>query len=451
MTKRDWKAITIDYAAMAGYDDSTPIALCLTQRQVAILKACLIPQYWETRWDNLTLDAQELNELISEIDYALIVECGDVDCNDVMDCVDADGAYIALTGYQLDYLVSVSKARDEALDTAYDGTAQSIGADIPTGTPDTTEQNALCYAIEHFVDFWAASKRAQISLASGWRVALDDIQSAAIEFYNWIAPYVTPSYLADIFSCFVDFATAFAGLADEGERELFACCLYEDLDGVIMTEANFNIAISACASSLSGTAGDIACVFAGDTGLDMYLVFLTGYQIAIERLAASENLPCDCTAWCYHFDFEAAQESWTNRSSDSRPFGVWTSGVGWQSVWGSVGGFDERLYIERDFTAVHVTQVKMTFNLVGTGGNSRHWTLQAKLAGSLKSQMTIDYLSLPTDGTPIVAVLNVYEPIDEIEQSLVGDAAGDGDIDLTITECIVRGNGTNPFGTTNCT
>lgn len=331
MTKRDWKAITIDYAAMAGYDNVTPIALCLTQQQVAILKACLIPQYWATRWDNLTLDAQALNEFVSEIDYALDVECGDMDCDDVMDCVDDDPAYVAMTGYALDVLVSNSKARDATLADDYDGTAQSIGADIPVGVPDTDEQNALCYALEKFVNFYAASKRAQISLASGWRVMLDEIQSAAINFYNWIAPYVAPSYIADIFACWVDFEAAFTALADQDALDELACCLLDELDGVAMSQTNFDSAISACASSLTGTAGDIACVFDSDNDLDLYLVFLTGYQIAIERVAAEGNLPCNCDlAFYIEYDFTVSNGGWILQVGARR--GEYVAGVGWQST-----------------------------------------------------------------------------------------------------------------------
>jgi len=73
--RRDWKAVTQDYTALQDYDDVDAINLCLTQRQVAILKAALVPQYWTTRWTNLTVSSDELNEEMSALDAALDEVC----------------------------------------------------------------------------------------------------------------------------------------------------------------------------------------------------------------------------------------------------------------------------------------------------------------------------------------------------------------------------------------
>lgn len=78
--KRDWKAIAIDWTALDDYDNDEILAICLTQRQVAVLKACLMPAYWQTRWENLTATADELDEFVAEIDNQLSGnDCGECD------------------------------------------------------------------------------------------------------------------------------------------------------------------------------------------------------------------------------------------------------------------------------------------------------------------------------------------------------------------------------------
>lgn len=289
------------------------------------------------------------------------------DCDDVLACLEVDPDYIALTGYQFNVIVSGSQARDVLLNDDYDGTPQSIGTDIPVGVPTEIELNALCYALEKFVPFYAVSKRAQISRASGWRVMLDEVQSAAVDFYNWIAPHIAPTYLANLFGCFVDFEAAFPALADHAARDEFACCLVNELDDVAMSEAAFNAAISACAASLTGTAGDIACIFEGDNDLTVFLVYLSGYQIALERQNASEELPCACLeppAWCHVYTGAELGSLWDVRWPGGGTFdgNQWNAGIVpnqppdqyWRAV-----------EIKRDFAfAVDITHIEFTYDLV---------------------------------------------------------------------------------------
>ena len=68
---KDWKAITLDHAALSSFDDLVPITVCLTQRQVAILKALMITAYWTTRWTNLVITPGELEQSMALIDYKL--------------------------------------------------------------------------------------------------------------------------------------------------------------------------------------------------------------------------------------------------------------------------------------------------------------------------------------------------------------------------------------------
>ena len=74
MSKRTGKRTMWDWTALAGYDDTDIIGICLTQRQVMILKAGLIPAYWATRWLNFpgSVAARDsLDAMIAAIDNQL--------------------------------------------------------------------------------------------------------------------------------------------------------------------------------------------------------------------------------------------------------------------------------------------------------------------------------------------------------------------------------------------
>jgi hypothetical protein len=68
---KDWKAVTMDWTALLDYDHSDIIGICLTQREVAILKALLTTAYWSTRWTNLTATPDELDDFVANMDYKL--------------------------------------------------------------------------------------------------------------------------------------------------------------------------------------------------------------------------------------------------------------------------------------------------------------------------------------------------------------------------------------------
>lgn len=82
--RRDWKAITLDYVELSNFDDIDTIPVCLTQRQVAILKAMLIPAYWSTRWTSLSISKSDLKKEMAELDYKLDgMECNLVSLDDL--------------------------------------------------------------------------------------------------------------------------------------------------------------------------------------------------------------------------------------------------------------------------------------------------------------------------------------------------------------------------------
>ena len=89
MSPKRWKSLQMDWTDLQSHDDTTIVHVCLTQQQIAILKASLIPAYWSTRWTNLTITKDELDAFVAKLDGQLDGnECGSMDCDDVADCIE---------------------------------------------------------------------------------------------------------------------------------------------------------------------------------------------------------------------------------------------------------------------------------------------------------------------------------------------------------------------------
>lgn len=74
-----WKAVTVDYDTLTGYDDDEKCIVCLTPRQAIALIGHMRAMYWKTRWENLPL-AFDLHSWVSDIESELLdVCCGSSD------------------------------------------------------------------------------------------------------------------------------------------------------------------------------------------------------------------------------------------------------------------------------------------------------------------------------------------------------------------------------------
>jgi len=176
---KDWKAVTLDWLALLEYDQVDTINICLTQRQVAILKALLSTAYWATRWTNLTISADQLDDFVAQIDSQLDGnDCGVCNmqfrenpadicevqystdggqtwatmfrkdtCNPVCGTQDIDNSYTTITNIENDNTTWNNDITNVAPDWAY---------------VDTYSDNALCWAIDFYVDMICDVMIAQI-------------------------------------------------------------------------------------------------------------------------------------------------------------------------------------------------------------------------------------------------------------------------------------------------
>lgn len=193
-------------------------------------------------------------------------------------------------------IYSETVANEAAQEAVYDDTPQSIGEDIPTGTPDALETNALCTAINRFVALYASTKLCLIQSKNFIEIMWTKLANAANNFYDAVSNLMSPVYNANLNSCFVSDAAAITALQDDGAIEELACFLYDELKSVTMSLANFDAAVADAATTLTGTAQDIACIMEFDNNQSLYINMLEAYQITLTQAGAGENEDCPCEA-----------------------------------------------------------------------------------------------------------------------------------------------------------
>lgn len=245
---------------------------------------------WKDVYEKDAFPIQQILEML-EGEGCLVVNCDEVE-----DCLDLSGIIASLLATSFATIQSGNtQAHFDDLNAAYDGTAQSIGANIPTTAPnlDSFHDNALCYVLDRIVDVYANAKGAGL-------VSLTDLQvwyQNMIQATRDIVPIV-PDYLwylvgDQLYGC-SNVADALTALGDGTAILDFACCLREELRGAGMSQSNFDAAIVTCVASLSGNAGVIACLFSGDNSLDHYLSFLEAYSGTLQRQTDGVDFACQC-------------------------------------------------------------------------------------------------------------------------------------------------------------
>ncbi len=162
-------------------------------------------------------------------------------------------------------------------------------------------------------------------------------------------------------------------------------------------------------------------------------------DVAVYQSPSPINCPA---AWSHTFDFTASNGGWTNDTAHSRPFGIYSAGVGWVSVWGAVGPtLDERLYLERTGVSGEIIQsVAVSYEFSGSCGAGRQTGIK------VWDGATEQRLDAKTPNCGVFVHVGIFS--DEgtiITTSAVGDADDDGDLEITITQIVVTGQGSDPF------
>lgn len=152
-------------------------------------------------------------------------------------------------------------------------------------------------------------------------------------------------------------------------------------------------------------------------------------------------------AWSATFDFVFSDHDWTNDATGLRPFGIYNSSIGWQSVFGTVGATDdERLYLRKEIatTGPVIETVEVFYTVTGTTGPA------GKVVGIVVDAFTgTDTYTSPSVFTHLETGIGItIVAATAIRTSFVGGESAEGALDATITKIIVTGTGDNPFPST---
>lgn len=361
---KDWKAVTMDWTALQDYDHSEQLGICLTQREVAILKALLTTAYWSTRWTNLTATPDELDEFVSNLDSQLDGnDCGvcnmefrdnPLDPCEVQYSTDGGGTWTTMFRKDICHAAPTSVDIDniytditniETNNTTWAGDITNVAPDW--AYVDADSDKALCWAISFYVDMVCDTAIAQIKSENqnnrdmnSWLDDLSDMLGAgvvaAIAFFSSnpiTLPMVAMTAIAWATTQVVDeiwdwlVTRDYSDFEDEDARQAIKCVMYQAMEGATPQYANWQSSVDFF-SSFGGAYQSIAgAVHKMNQSVDVYI----NYMLMMEELNdISSTLPvCPCPArWEHTWDFVThGKEYWDLLGNG---YGQWTDGVGFE-------------------------------------------------------------------------------------------------------------------------
>lgn len=222
--------------------------------------------------------------------------CGMVDCTSVEDCLFTSPIIAVIVAVSYATQEAATQAHLDELAAAYDGTPQSVGSEIPLTAPnlDSLHNNALCRTMELLAAVYGNGKAISLFLLSDFGEAYQNMIASTRNLWGYAPPWLMHLLGSELSACAPDVDTAIAALTDEAAQLEYACCLYDEMRSAVISEANWNAALSTCAGSLTGNAGIIACLMDFDNDQSHALAFFEVYSRMIERQAAGTDFVCQC-------------------------------------------------------------------------------------------------------------------------------------------------------------
>lgn len=263
-----WKAITLDYSDLLDYDDEEIIQICLTQRQVAILKALLTTAYWVSRWSGLTISEDELNAYVANIDFKLDGNDCEATMFQLRDNPDdlcevqqtLDGGETWITAFRKDVCppdipvttttIINTYINIETVTTNNTNYAGDIINVAPKWEYGATTDEALCYVVNAFVEFVCEAAIKQIETGNQQRREsnnwIDDIAIVVAEMVLDVAlatsgigtlpalligavTWASVQFVEAIWDAIATYGTG--NYTDQDARDAVACWMFNKLKG----------------------------------------------------------------------------------------------------------------------------------------------------------------------------------------------------------------------------
>jgi len=337
--KRHWKGVVLDYDYLLLQDDSIEYMVCLTELELQILLAILLPAQWKTRYYS---DTQEVSQ----------------------DVIDAwvDGIYLELMGYCMpcdNFSISIDVSYEQIIGTLinqYDGTPSSVNPNAPDDyfSDSSERERALCMALNAYVRSYVSAwlRHAQIILALG----LIGLFFGAVPVLGWVA-VVLIGGLAYVTQTYVD------ALSDDDAIDTVLCCWLDGLIGEPISRVNWASALASCQYE-GGHEYLIQQVLASETAYDkQWVSFLDalGNAFPIAQAGVSD-CPCEeCEYWDYTFNFTVGDGGFSPSPANRA---AWQNGLGWGR--GSALPYTVQIQSD-DYNEFKITAIEVTVSTALTG------------------------------------------------------------------------------------
>lgn len=282
--KRRWKGITLDYDFLLEQDNAIEWMLCLTERELQVLKAAIAPFHWKTRYfsDTQEIDTDFIEHMIASLELRLDGYC--------MPCQDINT-----------FIVLAQNVAVEMIYNRYDGsTPSSVNENAPDdyfdGDGSAAREMALCMALNawslSYIDNWLkqASVVLGLALAGAWFFAVPVLGWVACAVMAG-AVYVTAVY--------------FTALQNESAIEDVLCCWYDNLLNQAISRANWASAMALCDFDEGTDQFKIWQVLSSELNNDkQWTSFIDPLGNAyLQALAGVSDCPCTscATDWTHEF------------------------------------------------------------------------------------------------------------------------------------------------------
>jgi len=288
LSSKKYRAITYDYEALQLFSTESKL-YCLTDQQVAWIRANIPYYFWKTRWTNLNISNEKLSENASELEYAL------------MSCLDLQPATIQ---YIYDREV---KKQLELFNTLYNsGGIAVLNPDTPTdffnGDDSDDRNSALCTALTIYVRTYIQNWVTQAQIALGVVVVVGIV--ASISVVGGLIASVLVGGLALITQ------TALDAMADDGAINDVICCMLSNLENTAVSQVNWEASLDSCGFDVGSNQAIIRDIVASDIEqFDNYLSFLNSLGDSFVLAESGVSVCVECLdVWEHDIDFTIDQQ-----------------------------------------------------------------------------------------------------------------------------------------------
>lgn len=397
LQNKKWRAITYNYVnLMDGLSEGSKL-YCLTDFQRTWLMSNIDYMRFPTRWTNLSITKDELNQLADDLELAL------------MSCVDIQPYQVEFT-----YNQTVKQTLDN-FQSAYDlGGISELNPNTPTdfydGDGSDNRESALCTACKIYV----------YSYAANWVTVAQTTLGIAVLFGIAASLSIVGGIIASVLVGGLAFITqtAIDAMTDEDALDNVACCMYNALQGQVVGQSIFENSLDACGFLVGSNESIVRDIISAD--LDKFKNWLSFLNSVGDSFVYAEAgiSDCPCPDICTQlWDFTINDQGWTFATVA----GLGTPLAQYTTAWthANVGTSDDKKQI-------HING----FSLSTCNGNQATITVRANTsAPQLIERITIfDYI-----GTTFESVL--------YDESIGWNVPNNVDHDIVLTIPVGIGDG----------